>query len=388
MRRFHWPPRDWIIVFSVVLFVYLLLNIAMPKIYSGLLATYLIRPMVWLILAFYIYRLPKYKGIAKPHQRSLLIKIAIGIAAFQIYLSIITGLLDKFGKNPNSFAIIWIIVNIFFVFSTLAGMELSRAWLINRLARRKKTSALLPFAIALFYTLTCIPLNKFSNVYSSLQGATKFIGSDFIPQFMEHLMASYLALWGGSLPALAYRGVIQVFIWFSPVLPDLNWAMKAFSGTVVPIIGIVAAQHFLKLSSSRGKGGNSESILRTTIYCTITVMAIWFAAGAFPVRPTVIISGSMRPTIDVGDIAIVGKVNPEILKIGDIIQFKTSERPIPTLHRIIEVKMEEKESIFITQGDANNAPDDPVKPEQVVGKVIFTVPKAGWATITVRELFS
>ncbi len=383
------PPRDWMIVFAVFLGVNLLLNIILPKIYTGLLATYLIRPLVWLLLAYYIYRLPKYKGIAKMHLKNLLIKIAVGIAIFQIYLSLIAGFFDKFGKNPNSFTFIWIVINIFFVLSTLTGMELSRAWLINRLVKKRKLSALVPFLMAFVYTCTCIPLNKLAKLTSSLEGATKFMGSDFIPQFMEHLMASFLAFWGGPLPALAYRGVTQAFIWFSPILPDLNWAMKAFAGTVVPIIGIVATQHFLKLTPNRRNKSSSKNQLEITIYCIIAVVSIWFAAGAFPVRPTIIISGSMRPIIEVGDMAIVGKINPQILKVGDIIQFRTNERPIPTVHRIIEIQEKEgKKAIIITQGDANDVPDDPVQPNQIVGKVIFTVPKVGWVTITIRELFS
>ncbi len=383
------PPKDWMIVIAVFLGVYLLLNIILPKIYTGLLAAYLIRPLVWLLLAYYIYRLPKYKGIIKKRFKNLLVKIAVGIAVFQIYLSLIAGLFDKFGKNPNSFTFIWILINIFFVLSALLGMELSRAWLINRLVNIRKPSTLVPFFVAFLYTCTCIPLNQLSKLTGSLEGATKFLGSDFIPQFMEHLMASFLALWGGPLPALAYRGIIQTFVWFSPVLPDLNWAMKAFSGTVVPIIGIAAGQHILKLTPARGNKDSSENLLATTIICIICVLAIWFAVGAFPVRPTIIISGSMRPTIEVGDMAIVGKINPQILKVGDIIQFKTENRSIPTLHRIIEIQKEEdKKTIYITRGDANDVPDDPVQPQQVVGRVIFTVPKVGWATITIREIFS
>lgn len=388
-RTFKLPPRDWIVVFAAFLGVNIFLNVILPKVYKGLPATYLIRPLVWLLLAYYIYRLPVYKGIVKQHHRHVLIKIAAGVAVFQIYLTIIVGLFDKFGKNPNAFTLMWIGINIFFVLSLLAGMELSRAWLINRLVKKKKPSALIPFLVALIYTCTCIPLNKFLKLTGTLEGATKFFGSDFIPQFMEHLMASFLAFWGGPLPALVYRGITQAFIWFCPVLPDLNWAMKAFSGMVVPVIGIVATQHFLKLTPSRDKKGDSKGLMGTTVYCIIAVVAIWFAVGVFPVRPTIIISGSMRPAIEVGDVAIVGKINPQILKVGDVIQFQTEERQIPTLHRIIEIQEKEgKKTTFITRGDANSATDDPVQLQQVVGKVIFKVPRAGWATITIRELFS
>jgi len=386
MRKFKFPPRDWLVVLSVVILVYLFLQKILPQISTGFFAVYIIRPATWGLLAYYILRLPKYGSVLKPRYRSLLIKIALGVAAFQIYFSVIAGFLDKFGKNPCSLTLTMILLNFIFASSSLAGMELSRAWLINRLTRKPCT--FIPFSTALFYTYLGLNTSKMPNLHSSLEMVTKFFGSDFLPLFMENLLASFFALWGGPIPALAYRGVIEAFNWFCPILPDLNWAMKAFTGTVVPVLGLVITQQLLKLNPARGKRESGEGLVSITVLSVLAVIAIWFSVGVFPVRPTVIISGSMRPTIEIGDVAIIAELNPKLLKVGDIIQFRTEERPIPTVHRIIETRTGKKTAIFITQGDANNAPDDPVRPQQVVGKVIFIVPKVGWATIAVRELFS
>jgi len=41
---------------------------------------------------------------------------------------------------------------------------------------------------------------------------------------------------------------------------------------------------------------------------------------------------------------------------------------------------------FVTQGDANNAPDNPVNERQVMGKVVLTIPKLGWVSIYLKEI--
>jgi len=91
-------------------------------------------------------------------------------------------------------------------------------------------------------------------------------------------------------------------------------------------------------------------------------------------------SGSMEPAIPVGGIVIIKPVNPETLKIGDIICFKLSE-PTSITHRIKNITDEG----FITQGDANNAPDQwIVKKENVIGKAILTIPFIGYIGYFVR----
>ena len=80
-------------------------------------------------------------------------------------------------------------------------------------------------------------------------------------------------------------------------------------------------------------------------------------------------TGSMSPTIEVGDIVIV-KITKEIEK-NDIIIYKENNSYIA--HRLIE----KKDNLLVAKGDANNSKDKPIKYEDIMGKVILTVPKVG-----------
>jgi signal peptidase len=84
--------------------------------------------------------------------------------------------------------------------------------------------------------------------------------------------------------------------------------------------------------------------------------------------------GSMQPAINIGDIAIIKRVDPSQIHVGDMLTFHQS-RQIVT-HRVVEVL---PNGDFITKGDANNAPDtEPVPKSNVIGKVVFIVRYVGY----------
>ena len=95
----------------------------------------------------------------------------------------------------------------------------------------------------------------------------------------------------------------------------------------------------------------------------------------------------MRPVFDAGDVAIVAKVPADVIRRGDIIQFRGGE--ITVIHRVVDIEETGDSRLFITKGDANNTPDlTPVTAEQVVGKVVFTIRKIGWIGIIIKGFFT
>jgi signal peptidase len=94
----------------------------------------------------------------------------------------------------------------------------------------------------------------------------------------------------------------------------------------------------------------------------------------------------MRPELEVGDIVIIQEIPVEEIQKGDIIQYFDPDMPIPVVHRVHEITMEENNKFYITKGDANSDPDsDPIVSDQIMGKSVFTLPKIGWIPIAIKE---
>ncbi len=80
----------------------------------------------------------------------------------------------------------------------------------------------------------------------------------------------------------------------------------------------------------------------------------------------VIGSGSMSGTIEVDDIIFV-KLTKKV-KMNDIISYKNKDGDIIT-HRLIQ----KNGSKYVTKGDVNNAPDDSIEANQIIGKVMCCI---------------
>lgn len=118
-----------------------------------------------------------------------------------------------------------------------------------------------------------------------------------------------------------------------------------------------------------------------------TVVAGALALIAVPrlndAKPLTVLSGSMTGTYDIGDVVIVRPVDTAELRAGDVITFQpVSDNPALTTHRIEAVSYGSEGTQFITKGDANDAIDpEPIRPEQVMGQVWYSVPLVGHASV-------
>lgn len=104
--------------------------------------------------------------------------------------------------------------------------------------------------------------------------------------------------------------------------------------------------------------------------------------GDIPINFYTILTTSMTPTIKAGDIVITLKDKNNIYKTGDPITFVSEgniSKGVIITHRIIDTKIVNGSYFYYTKGDANNTADgSPVSANNVIGKVILKIPKAGF----------
>lgn len=83
----------------------------------------------------------------------------------------------------------------------------------------------------------------------------------------------------------------------------------------------------------------------------------------------VVLSGSMEPTYSAGDLLIVKKADH--YQTGDIVVYQSGQNLV--VHRITDMNGE----TVTTQGDANNAPDEPFAVTQIKGISVGSIPFVG-----------
>jgi len=130
----------------------------------------------------------------------------------------------------------------------------------------------------------------------------------------------------------------------------------------------------------------AAKILKSLYYLFLTciaVIALLLIVSAFPITGNIkfltVLSGSMEPVIKTGSVVVVKSVSE--YRVGDIITFGPySKTKAPTTHRVYEMKVVGGEPVYITKGDANNAPDiREITKKDILGKVLVDVPHVGYA---------
>lgn len=117
---------------------------------------------------------------------------------------------------------------------------------------------------------------------------------------------------------------------------------------------------------------------------TIISVALILAAVVVPrfigAIPLTVLTGSMVPKFNPGDLIITMPVDGNEVKTGDIITFQPeSANPLLITHRVVSTGFTVSgEKVIVTKGDANDANDPSIIPDQVMGKYIYHIPYLGW----------
>lgn len=379
--------RTTIILISLTFFIFIITNSSLPTLIGSSLFNYLIKPCMWLGLAYTISCFTRTRPKSLLKFQGSVFWWAFTFALIYIVILVLAGFVDGLGKSPYSHTTKGILINFFSVGSFLLGRELTRDYLINSIST-KKENYLIFILVALFMTFIGTSLDKLISLKSHVE-IVKFVAQFLAPDFAKHLFATYLAFLGGPLASLIYVGMIEGFHWFSPILPNLKWITTALVGILIPVFSLSLLQMFYLTEAKLLKRGDQdqEGPLGWMLTSVFSILIVWFAVGVFPVYPSVIATGSMEPMIKPGDVILVDKATDinkiYSLKEGDVIQF--SRDNILISHRIIEITEEDKVKIFHTKGDNNASVDfKPVRPEQVKGKIIKVIPKIGWPTLLIK----
>lgn len=129
-----------------------------------------------------------------------------------------------------------------------------------------------------------------------------------------------------------------------------------------------------------------STIFLVILFLFVVVMFMMRIMGKTPslfgYRVYYVATGSMEPTLNIGDVVMIKKTPAKEIHKGDIITFKSTDDALygkPVTHRVVE-EPEVKKGIYYyqTKGDADGATLDPVVAYNFVeGKYMFKIPLLG-----------
>ncbi len=137
------------------------------------------------------------------------------------------------------------------------------------------------------------------------------------------------------------------------------------------------------ITKKSGRGGNSPAGAVLRFLGTFLLIGLILAClpltvpRLFGYHIYSVVSGSMEPAIPTGSLVYIGEVEPAEVAEGEVIAFYGARDSASIItHRVVENRVVTGE--FVTRGDANQTKDmNPVPYENVIGKVVRSVPGAG-----------
>lgn len=225
-------------------------------------------------------------------------------------------------------------------------------------------------------------LSKFYQLY-------EFISLVLVQSISKNIFLYYLTKNYGLGPCLIYRALIDLYIYYLPVTPDINIFIEGVLFFVFPYFVYM----MIKSVTERKKAEPSKRSVKENKFVTIfntIVFAILVAlvSREFSWAMIAIGSGSMTGSINKGDAVIYHVFDKETdeLEPGEVLVFYKGNMIV--VHRIIKKYSIYDEVVYQTKGDANEKPDNwIVKEEDIIGTVKFRVPLIAWPSVKLNEWF-
>lgn len=95
-------------------------------------------------------------------------------------------------------------------------------------------------------------------------------------------------------------------------------------------------------------------------------------------RQYMVATGSMEPQYNVGDVIIIKETPKEKIKVGDVINYISTNGVDTITHRVVEILEKDGETYYRTKGDNNNGEDpELVNFNQVQGVLVLKISNLG-----------
>lgn len=226
-------------------------------------------------------------------------------------------------------------------------------------------------------------------------GQIQYICYIVLASVSKNCFLLYISKIGGPYPTIIYRVIMDLKMFILPIFPDFGIYIESVLNVTFPVLlGLII---FKSLEQYKNKEVDARELKHNVVYGTISLSIISIFIGVvvilvsckFKYGMLSIGSGSMTGTINKGDAVVYQVISKNYMpKKKDIIVFRKQGKII--VHRVIEVvKIDDKETIYYTKGDANNKPDGyPLTKNDIIGITKHRIRYIGLPSVALYELIN
>lgn len=363
-------------IFAIILFIWNILIYYLKNItaYSNI-----INYIFWIIILIFCLILFK-KEYKRDKYKTLIYKDIIMFVLIYIIIYYPLGFIIGFKKSPLSFDFIDIINNIIQYVSLRFIAEIVKYYLI-----KENNSKLFIIIITTLFIIINIDINYLISLFRETRELFKYISSNIIPIIMYGIVGTYINKNGTLKTNLLLQMTPIIMTYTIPLAPNLDWYLYG----VFHIIYLYIIYAYIKYEIEKRE--ETEKKAKESIYSTIPLIIVFtiiilFVLGKFCYVPIGVMSNSMKPIFERGDIVIYKKTKDinEIEK-NDIICYQLDD--IKVMHRVIKIETINNQKYFTTKGD-NLTTKDPlkVKEDQIIGEIEFVIPRLGYPSVWLYEI--
>lgn len=328
-----------------------------------------------------------YRKIDKRDYKYKLILVAGLTFMLQSILYLVgtkTGYISNYSSMFKSYVEKSVIV---LVFLTVVTRELIRYLVINARTNKKWQSILLQTLLIIMCILVDLAIAPKIYTFTSFTLVYEFLAMFLIPSAAKNILLNYLSIIGGYPITFVYVLIMDLYIYFLSVKPELNMLLEAVILLVFPY---VVYNYVKELNNRRTvtkkREKKKENKIVTAISTIIFVILVCLVSREFKYSMIGIGSESMTGTINKGDAIIYKRYEKDEDVKNKVIVFKRNN--VMIVHRVIKVYTLDGEYVYQTKGDANESADNwLVEQSDVLGIVEKRVPFIAWASVILGEIF-
>ena len=329
------------------------------------------------------YRTVKGGGIQSIYWRQVLLILTV-IALLYVTVYYMTGLYYGYGLARAATTLSQVFTELIPIVVAIVAGELLRSILL--IPRRAGTYAL-AYAVGLLSDV--LLAGGFSGVTTSV-ALTALVAGSLFPAVTSNVLFNYLTPRYGILPAIAYRLILKVYPYLTPIDSNISPAFAAFALIILPILtrAFIALLYEKRRKYALKKDNKALPAVLYSVLIVISLAFIALVSCQFRYGMIVVGSPSMTGEINTGDAVVYESYDANTAEVGDVIVFQSATSKVRTIHRIIEKSTQNQQYIYVTKGDANESPDAGyITDGDIIGTVRFKVAYIGYPSIWLRDIF-